>query len=132
MSEDNQGPEDVQVPEQKTAMAEFKGMEVEVKLPTPSQLGIYQVLKKKFQRAAREGKDLDSMEATRLLGNIFELVTSIVVSPDDVDFIQSEILSGRAEIDDVLPLINQGIEALKVSNNIEDEAPKTRVVTSSS
>jgi len=123
-------------PEQKTALSVFrtstgKEFTIEVKLPTPDQLGIYRVLQKKFRRAAKEGNDLDASQASQLLGNIFELVTSIVVDPDDADFIQSEILAGRSSLADTLPLINDGVEALKKSNEIKDEQPKTRIVTSS-
>lgn len=125
-----------EAPKTKTAFSVFrtstgKEVPIEVMLPTPDQLGIYRVLQKKFRRAVNEGEDLDANEASQLLGNIFELVTSIVVDPDDSDFIQSEIMARRSSISDILPLINDGIEALKKSNEIKDEAPKTRVVTSS-
>jgi hypothetical protein len=124
-------PEAPEAPEQKTAFSIFRGFEIEVKLPTPDQLGIYRVLQKKFRRAANRGNELEGDEASQLLGNIFELVTSIVVDPDDADLIQSEILAGRALMVDTLPLINDGIEALKMANKMKDEQPKTQVVTSS-
>jgi hypothetical protein len=131
VEESPKAPEAPEAPEQKTAFSIFKGFKIEVKLPTPDQLGIYRVLQKKFRRAANRGDDLAGDEASQLLGNIFELVTSIVVDPDDADLIQSEILAGRATMADTLPLINDGVEALKVANSIKDEQPKTQVVTGS-
>jgi hypothetical protein len=129
-----------EAPETKTAISIFKTSdgqeyEIEVKLPTPDQLAIYQVLQKKFRRASKiassKPNDVDAAMMSKMLGNIFELVTSIVVDDDDADFIQSEILASRASLSGILPLINDGIEALKKTNDIKDEAPKTRIVTSS-
>lgn len=129
-----------ETPETKTAMSSFKTLdgqeyEIEVKLPTPDQLAIYQVLQKQFRRASHvannsKGGAADAKMMTKMMGNIFELVTSIVVDDDDADFIKGEILACRATLVDTLPLINDGVEALKKANSIEDEAPKTRIVTS--
>jgi vacuolar-type H+-ATPase subunit C/Vma6 len=128
-----------EAPETKTAISIFKTSdgqeyEIEVKLPTPDQLAIYQVLQKKFRRASNVAKNspdgnVDAQMMAKMLGNIFELITSMVVVDDDADFIQSEVLAGRATLVDTLPLINDGIEALKKANEIKDEAPKTRIVT---
>lgn len=130
-----------ETPDTKTAISIFKTSdgqeyEIEVKLPTPDQLAIYQVLQKQFRRASNVAKNNQNGEAdakmmSKMLGNIFELIVSIVVDEDDADFIKSEVLACRATLVDTLPLINDGIEALKRANEIKDEAPKTRIVTGS-
>lgn len=128
-----------ETPETKTAISIFKTSdgqeyEIEIKLPTPDQLAIYQVLQKKFRRASNVAKNspdgnVDAQMMAKMMGNIFELITSMVANEDDADFIQSEVLAGRATLVDTLPLINDGVEALKKANEIKDEAPKTRIVT---
>lgn len=131
MSEDETMAEQEEQPKPKTAMSKFDGMDIEVKLPTPDQLGVYRVLQKSFRRASTKGSDMPADEASRLLGNLFEMVASILVDPDDIDYIKGEVLAGRCSLTDLIPLVTDGIEALKLSNETPDEKPKTRVVTSS-
>lgn len=117
--------------ELKTALMKFNGRDVEVKVPTPDQLAIYRRLSKQFRVASDTiGTDgaISADKASHLFEKMFSVITSIVVLPEDVDFIEDEVMAGKATLIDILPVFTTGIEALKEAN--PQVATKTQVVTS--
>jgi hypothetical protein len=85
-----------------------------------------------FANAAKM-KEISADEAIRLMDRALKAVCSVVINPDDVEFLEDLLLTREAGIEDMLPLLRESLEALKRANaDNGNRADRRRAAKSSS
>ena len=109
-------PTDQPVEGLQTAKVPFFGRDIEVRMPTLEQVTVYERVAAKFA-ALRDGDaPIDGKTATKLYGRAFKVITSIVVNPDDVEFLEDLLLEQTTDLAGLTPLLGQGMTQLKAAN----------------
>lgn len=126
LSSTDEEPEGLQ-----TAKVPFMGRDIEVKMPTLEQVTVYERVAEKFATIKDSGKPLDGRTATRLYGRAFKVISSIVVHPEDVEWLEDLLLEEKTDLAGLTPLLGQGIEKLKAANahlgNREERRARARL-----
>lgn len=91
-----------------------KGRNIVVKRPTDAQ---FLLLARETRLAQKEATDRGRrLEA---IGRVFDILESVVISPDDKDFLMEQTVAGDLELADLTTF-------LSAFNEDEDEKPKVR------
>lgn len=119
MTTDLSVEETSQEPQFQTTSVTIAGLNIELRVPDENQLAMYRRLQRRFalaDRRQKQGEDLTAEAVADLLNNLFEIITSIVIDPDDSAFLESEVLASRLKLSDLMPVFTAGIEALRDVN----------------
>lgn len=100
-------------PEFKTAMVEFKGSMIMVKMPTLEQITIIRRLAHTFGQAAKE--QLTAERAVKLMNRAVQATCAVVARPEDVETVEDLMLDG-AKFEDLMPLIVAAMDELRRAN----------------
>lgn len=106
-------PEEGERIELKTAMVEFKGKKIMVKMPTLEQVTIIRRLARTFGDAAKE--KLTAERAVKLMDRAVKATCSVVARPEDVETVEDLMLEG-VTFDALMPLLVAAMEQLRKSN----------------
>lgn len=103
-----------------TTTVDIGGLAIEVRVPDENQLAMYRRIQRRFNLVARKQQqgqeELDAEQVADLLNNLFDVITSILVNPDDAYFLEAQVLSGGIKLMDLMPVFTAGIEKLKEVN----------------
>lgn len=107
------------------AEVEWRGRTWLVRLPTIEQMTIYRRLAKRFQALGEDQGKPDAAavsmeEATTHFDRALKLITSILVTPEDVMWIEDEMLEGRLQLSDASELMRDAIERFGELNPMEE------------
>ncbi len=99
----------------------WRGRVIRVRLPTIEQMTMYRRLARTFQelgeRATQPGAEpMDMDEATRHYDRAVKLITSIMVNPADIEWLEDEMLEGRVRLPDAAELMREAIGKLGEKN----------------
>lgn len=97
------------------AVVDFRGRKIEVTAPDIEQVMVIRRMQSMFANAARMEK-ITADEAVRLMDRALKAVCSVVVHPDDVEFLEDLLLTRKAKIEDTLPLLRESLQALERAN----------------
>lgn len=100
----------------RTALVPFHGRQIEVRFPTIEQLTIYKRVADRFAQLKTDDKAIDAKTAVGHFDRALRIITSIVVKPEDVAWIEDEMLDGRLTLPDAAPLIRQAMDKLQEAN----------------
>jgi hypothetical protein len=94
---------------------------IRVRPPTLEQLTIYRRLARKFhllseQNSKPDAEPMSLEEATGHYDRAIKLVTSVMVHPADVEWLEDEMLEGRIRLPDAADLMQKAIGALADAN----------------
>jgi len=106
---------DDDVPVLKNAEVEFMGRTIEVRMPDIDQITIIRRLETTFNNASK-ATDMDADKALRLMSRALKAVTSVIVNPEDIDFIEDLVLGGEVKIVETLPILHKAMNKLKEAN----------------
>lgn len=96
---------------------EWNGRTWHVRLPSLEQLTIYRRLNRQFQELGeaqrREGAEPLSLEqATKYFDRALKLITSILVNPDDIEWLEDAMLEGKLTLTKASGLMKAAFDAL--------------------
>jgi len=97
------------------AIVDFRGRRIEVTAPEIEQVMVIRRMQSLFANAAKM-KEVTADEAIRLMDRALKAVCSVVVNPDDVEFLEDLLLTRQATIEDTLPLLRESLQALERAN----------------
>lgn len=97
------------------AMVDFHGRRIEVTAPQIEQVMVIRRMQSLFANAATM-ETITADHAIRLMDRALKAVCSVVVNPDDIEFIEDLLLTRQANMEDTLPLLRESLEALKRVN----------------
>lgn len=94
----------------KTVKVELFKREIEMRMPTQDQLMMWNRTIRKGERALEESGDATA--ALNYLGKIRDIVDSLIVSEDDVDWLDELMVAGKLSVEDASKLVVQASEKL--------------------
>jgi len=97
------------------ATVDFRDRKIEVMAPEIEQVMVIRRMQSLFANAAKM-KEITADEAIRLMDRALKAVCSVVVNPDDVEFLEDLLLTRQAKIEDTLPLLRESLQALERAN----------------
>lgn len=102
----------------------WRGRTIRVQLPTLEQMTIYRRLSKKFAALADTANQpgaepMTLEEATGHYDRAIKLVTSVMVNPADVEWLEDELLERRVTLPDAADLMKEAIGKLGEANTPE-------------
>jgi hypothetical protein len=97
------------------AIVDFRGRKIEVMAPEIEQVMVIRRMQSLFANAAKM-KEITADEAVRLMDRALKAVCSVVVNPDDVEYLEDLLLTRQAKIEDTLPLLRESLQALERAN----------------
>lgn len=111
------------------AHVSWRGRDWLVRLPTVEQMTIYRRLSTRFQALgeAQSKPDAEPMsmeEATSHFDRALKLITSVVVEPADIVWIEDEMLEGRLQLSDASDLMLKAMERFGELNPIEQNGTR--------
>lgn len=115
-------PADGQEPPARTALAEFHGRQIAVKAPAPEQLAVYRRVVTRFEALQHAGDGtVNGEEALKYFDRALKVITSVMINPQDVEWLEDKILDGMT--------LATASELLKVAMDqltSEDDQPANR------
>lgn len=96
-------------------VVDFRGRKIEVTAPEIEQVMVIRRMQSLFANAAKM-ETITADEAVRLMDRALKAVCSVVVHPDDVEFLEDLLLTRQAKIEDTLPLLRESLQALERAN----------------
>lgn len=112
-------------PELRTAVADFMGHQILVKMPTLEQITVIKRLSKTFAEAAKQ--KITAERAAALGDRAIKAICSVVARPEDVEVIEDLMLDGQT-FETLIPLIVTAMEELRKAN--QSTAPTGAPATS--
>jgi hypothetical protein len=106
-------------PELKTAVADFMGHQITVKMPTLEQITVIKRLGKTFAEAAKQ--NVTAERAAALGDRAVKAICSVVAHPEDVEIIEDLMLEGH-KFADLIPLIIMAMDELRKANQPQASA----------
>jgi hypothetical protein len=100
-------------PELRTAVADFMGHQILVKMPTLEQITVIKRLSKTFVEAAKQ--KITAERAAALGDRAIKAICSVVARPEDVEVIEDLMLDGQT-FETLIPLIVTAMEELRKAN----------------
>jgi peptidoglycan hydrolase-like protein with peptidoglycan-binding domain len=100
-------------PELRTAVTDFMGYQIMVKMPTLEQITVIKRLSKTFAEAAK-GK-ITAERAAALGNRAIKAICSVVARPEDVETIEDLMLEGQT-FESLIPLIVTAMDELRKAN----------------
>lgn len=97
------------------AVVIFMGRPIEVTAPGIEQVMVIRRMQALFSNASKM-ETITADEAIRLMDRALKAVCSVIVDPDDVEFLEDLLLTRRAKIEDTLPLLRESMAALDRAN----------------
>lgn len=97
------------------AIVDFRDRRIEVTAPEIEQVMVIRRMQSLFANAAKM-KTITADEAIRLMDRALKAVCSVVVNPDDVEYLEDLLLTREAKIEDTLPLLRESLKALERAN----------------
>jgi len=94
---------------------DFRGRQIKVTVPEIEQVMVIRRMQSLFANAAKM-KEITADEAVRLMDRALKTVCSVIVDPDDVEFLEDLLLTRQAKIEDTLPLLRESLQALERAN----------------
>lgn len=96
-----------------------------VHLPTIEQMTIYRRLSRRFQalgeaQAKPDAEPMSMDEATTHFDRALKLITSVLVKPEDIVWIEDEMLEGRLQLSDASELMRAAFERFGELNPVEE------------
>jgi len=113
------------------AVIEFRGRQIEVTTPEIEQVMVIRRMQSLFANAAKM-ESIEADEAIRLMDRALKAVCSVIVNPDDVEFLEDLFLTRQAKIEDMLPILSESMQALERANaNNGNRADRRKAAKSS-
>jgi hypothetical protein len=103
----------------------WRDRDIRVRLLTLEQLTMYRRLGRQFEALGTSGKGADEItmeEATKHFDRAVKLITSVMVLPDDIEWLEDEMLAGNLELDDAAGIIKAAFERFQQLNPANREA----------
>jgi len=97
-----------------TATVTFHGRELTVKTPQPEQLAVARRVALQLEKI-KDQPDVDGEKALKLFDRAITVVTTVLVDPDDIEWLEDRILAGM-ELTEAAPLMSLAIGALREQN----------------
>lgn len=97
------------------AFVDFRDRRIEVMAPEVEQVMVIRRMQSLFANAAKM-ETITADEAIRLMDRALKAVCSVVVNPDDVEYLEDLLLTRQAKIEDTLPLLRESLKALEQAN----------------
>lgn len=98
---------------------DFYGRQIQAKRPTPEQVAVWQRVAKRFAAIDKDTMTNDS--AMRSLDQAMRVVESTLADPDDMEWLEDQLLSGLMRLDQVVGII--GLVADAWNDNTAAAAP---------
>ncbi len=108
---------DDQEPELAGAIVPFHGRQIAVRLPSLEQLVVMRRLAEQYREYGDGGRQLASAEeALTGYDRALMTITSVVVEPDDIVFIENLLLQGKTDLTGAGVLLKSAMDALSEAN----------------
>jgi hypothetical protein len=113
------------------AVVPFRGRKIVVTAPEIEQVMVIRRMQSLFANAAKM-EQITADEAVRLMDRALKAVCSVIVNPDDVEFLEDLLLTRQAKIEDTLPLLRESLKALDQANADNGNRAERRATAKSS
>jgi hypothetical protein len=113
------------------AVVPFRGRKIVVTAPEIEQVMVIRRMQSLFANAAKM-EQITADEAVRLMDRALKAVCSVIVDPDDVEFLEDLLLTRQAKIEDTLPLLRESLKALEQANAGNGNRAERRATAKSS
>lgn len=108
MTDAPEAPEAVEMP---VLPITFRGREMHVTMPTPSQLAVWRRILVRLQNTPENAWTADAVVDS--LAKLHTIVDTILVEPVDKNWLEDELLNGRLDFPGLAPIITQATEAFQ-------------------
>jgi hypothetical protein len=108
----------------------FRGHQIEVMAPEIEQVMVIRRMQSLFANAAKM-QNITADEAVRLMDRALMAVCSVVVKPEDVEFLEDLLLTRQAKIEDLLPLLRESLQTLERANGGNNREERRKAARSS-
>jgi hypothetical protein len=98
-----------------STMVVFHGRKIEVRAPEIEQVMIIRRMQSLFENAAKTDT-ITADNAIRLMDRALKAVCSVIIDPEDIEFIEDLLLERKATLESTLPLLQESLRALELAN----------------
>lgn len=100
----------------RTTVVPFHGRLIRVRMPTLEQVAVYRRLAAKFTAMSEKDAKVDADQAIRAYDRAISVISSVIVEPDDVEWLEDELLARRLDLESAAPLMDQAMAELRKAN----------------